>query len=122
MHKNFFHINKPYIQFNYKKRVTKRRIKIVDRSVIEIDQNKKVTNKRLLEPDLARGLMLLLIALAHAPMYVESSGSGILSHPVRGTALDNVIKFVTIVFVDQRTYPMLKNKVYNNEKIFYVGK
>jgi uncharacterized membrane protein YeiB len=72
---------------------------------VPIDQEKKQTS-RSLAPDLARGFMLLLIALAHAPMYVPSSGSGILNHPLGGSMLDNIIKFFTLLFIDLRSYPM----------------
>ncbi len=58
-------------------------------------------------PDLARGFMLLLIAIANTPYYLwgreMSAGS---SHPVDGSALDKVADFFIIVAVDLRTYPM----------------
>lgn len=75
-------------------------------STTSIDQRKPLTHKRSLAPDLARGFMLLLIALAHAPMYVPTSGLGVLNHPLGGSMLDNTIKFLTLLFVDLRSYPM----------------
>jgi uncharacterized membrane protein YeiB len=64
-------------------------------------------DERALAPDLARGFMLLLIALANTPWYLwaaEKSGYG--AHPVDGTALDRVVQFVLTVAVDGRIYPM----------------
>ncbi|WP_036969358.1 DUF418 domain-containing protein [Promicromonospora kroppenstedtii] len=58
-------------------------------------------------PDLARGFMLLLIAIANTPYYLWAStmGSGA-SHPVDGSTLDKVVDFLIITTVDLRTYPM----------------
>jgi uncharacterized membrane protein YeiB len=61
---------------------------------------------RFIAPDLARGFMLLLIALAHAPMYVASSGLGTLNHPLGGSSVDHIVKFITLLFIDLRSYPM----------------
>lgn len=71
-----------------------------------LDGKHPLPTKRSLAPDLARGFMLLLIALAHAPMYVPSSGTGVLNHPIGGDFLDNFAKFMTILFIDLRSYPM----------------
>ncbi|MEU4387391.1 DUF418 domain-containing protein [Promicromonospora sp. NPDC023805] len=58
-------------------------------------------------PDLARGFMLLLIAVANTPFYLWGSEIGIASsHPVDGSALDKAAAFLIIVLVDLRTYPM----------------
>ncbi|MCP2263841.1 DUF418 domain-containing protein [Promicromonospora thailandica] len=58
-------------------------------------------------PDLARGLMLLLIAVANTPYYLWGSEMGVgSSHPVDGTVVDRVAAFLVIVLVDLRTYPM----------------
>jgi uncharacterized protein len=58
-------------------------------------------------PDLARGFMLLLIAIANTPYYLwgreTSYGS---SHPLDGSAVDKVADFLIITLVDMRTYPM----------------
>lgn len=58
-------------------------------------------------PDLARGFMLLLIAVANTPYYLWgrelSHGS---SHPADGSPVDMVADFLIITFVDMRTYPM----------------
>ncbi|MDJ1133674.1 DUF418 domain-containing protein [Streptomyces iconiensis] len=57
-------------------------------------------------PDIARGFMLLLIALAHAPMYVTTSDPGPVTHPEGGDALDRVVTFLSLDLVDNRAYPM----------------
>ena len=58
-------------------------------------------------PDLARGFMLLLIAIANTPYYLwgrEMNPAA--SHPVDGSAVDKVADFLIITLVDLRTYPM----------------
>ncbi|MFC8801730.1 DUF418 domain-containing protein [Promicromonospora sp. NPDC057138] len=58
-------------------------------------------------PDLARGFMLLLIAIANTPYYLwgrEMNPAA--SHPVDGSAVDKVADFLIIMLVDLRTYPM----------------
>lgn len=58
-------------------------------------------------PDLARGAMLLLIALANTPFYLYGrahSAAGF--HPVDGTVTDRVVQAVIITGVDMRVYPM----------------
>ncbi|SDE69219.1 DUF418 domain-containing protein [Auraticoccus monumenti] len=62
---------------------------------------------RSLAPDLARGVMLLLIALANTPWYLYGSPTGIASvHPTDGTLLDRAVQAVVIIAVDSRVYPM----------------
>lgn len=58
-------------------------------------------------PDLARGLMLLLIAIANTPYYLwgREMNPGA-SHPVDGSTVDKVADFLIITLVDLRTYPM----------------
>jgi uncharacterized membrane protein YeiB len=58
-------------------------------------------------PDLARGFMLLLIAIANTPYYLwgREMGAGA-SHPADGSAVDKVADFLIITLVDLRTYPM----------------
>ncbi|MEV1292528.1 DUF418 domain-containing protein [Pseudonocardia sp. NPDC049635] len=58
-------------------------------------------------PDLARGFMLLLIALANTPFYLygrEHSAAGF--HPVDGSVADRIVQAVLITGVDMRVYPM----------------
>lgn len=65
------------------------------------------SGSRTLAPDLARGLMLLLIALANTPWYLYGSGTGQSSiHPTDGSTLDRAVQFVIITAVDSRIYPM----------------
>ncbi|WP_454854398.1 DUF418 domain-containing protein [Promicromonospora soli] len=58
-------------------------------------------------PDLARGFMLLLIAIANTPFYLwgREMNPGA-SHPLDGSAADKVADFLIITLVDLRTYPM----------------
>ncbi|MFI2363236.1 DUF418 domain-containing protein [Promicromonospora sp. NPDC019610] len=58
-------------------------------------------------PDLARGFMLLLIAIANTTYYLWGSEMNPgTSHPRDGSAVDKVADFLSITFVDMRTYPM----------------
>jgi uncharacterized protein len=62
---------------------------------------------RSLAPDLARGAMLLLIALANAPLYLYGNGTygdgvWVHGHPV----LDQVVLLLQTIFVRGRAYPM----------------
>ncbi|WP_293695406.1 DUF418 domain-containing protein [uncultured Agrococcus sp.] len=62
---------------------------------------------RSLAPDLARGLMLMLIAAANVSWFLwgrESSETGV--HLTDGSILDRVAQFVMIVTVDGRIYPL----------------
>jgi uncharacterized membrane protein YeiB len=63
--------------------------------------------ERALAPDLARGFMLLFIALANSVWYlwaVPMTGGS--AHPAPEGALDSVAQFLTTVMVDSRSYPM----------------
>jgi uncharacterized membrane protein YeiB len=61
--------------------------------------------ERALGPDLARGFMLLFIALANSHYFVY--GSGIFGgFPTDGSALDRAVGFVIATFVDGRAFPM----------------
>ncbi|MCD0443597.1 DUF418 domain-containing protein [Glycomyces sp. A-F 0318] len=62
--------------------------------------------ERSLAPDLARGLMLLLIALAHAHMFLAHETTGFRGYAVDGTALDRVVAGIQVLFVDGRALPM----------------
>ncbi|MEU3169041.1 DUF418 domain-containing protein [Streptosporangium sp. NPDC006930] len=65
------------------------------------------SGERALAPDLARGFMLLLIAVANTPWYLwgrEIRATTI--HPPGGSALDRIIQVAAIVGVDFRVYPM----------------
>lgn len=65
--------------------------------------------ERSLAPDLARGFMLLLIALAHAPLLIFGAKPGVLGgfgRPEAVSPLDKVVDFIALLFVDGRAYPM----------------
>ncbi|WP_017590394.1 DUF418 domain-containing protein [Nocardiopsis ganjiahuensis] len=62
---------------------------------------------RALAPDLARGFMLLFIALANSVWYLWAApSSGATMHPDPGGALDSAAQFFTVAAVDMRSYPM----------------
>ncbi|WP_283138877.1 DUF418 domain-containing protein [Rhizohabitans arisaemae] len=62
--------------------------------------------QRSLAPDLARGLMLLLIALAHAHMYLSGHQAGFRGYALDGSPLDRLVAGVQILLVDGRALPM----------------
>ncbi|MCC3764651.1 DUF418 domain-containing protein [Glycomyces sp. TRM65418] len=62
--------------------------------------------ERALAPDLARGLMLLLIALAHAHMFLAHETTGFRGYAVDGTVPDRVVAGLQVLFVDGRALPM----------------
>ncbi|GAB96835.1 putative membrane protein YeiB [Kineosphaera limosa] len=65
------------------------------------------TAHRALAPDLARGVMLLLIAVANIPWYLWGSRpSDSTVHPAGEGGPDRIAAVVTIVAVDFRVYPM----------------
>ncbi len=55
--------------------------------------------KRRLTPDLARGFMLLFIALAHANQFIFSTDRGV-------TLTDQFTVFIRQVFIDGRAFPL----------------
>ncbi|ASU84972.1 hypothetical protein CDO52_21190 [Nocardiopsis gilva YIM 90087] len=61
---------------------------------------------RVLAPDLARGFMLLLIALANTSAYMFGHGHAPMGHPVDGTAVDRAVNFALTIAVDGRSYPL----------------
>lgn len=64
-------------------------------------------SERILAPDLARGMMLLFIALANVSVYLWGRGSsGMTAHPTGENALDTTLAALAIVFVDGHIYPM----------------
>ncbi|TDD11887.1 DUF418 domain-containing protein [Nonomuraea deserti] len=62
--------------------------------------------RRSLAPDLARGVMLLLIAVAHAHMYLSGHPSGFRGYTLDGGTLDRVVAGAQILLVDGRALPM----------------
>jgi uncharacterized protein len=63
-------------------------------------------HERSLAPDLARGCVLLFIALANVSTYFYARETEVAFRLVGGTALDNVLDFVVASVVDRRSYPM----------------
>jgi uncharacterized protein len=62
---------------------------------------------RVIAPDLARGLMLLLIALANAPWHLYGyDTSGLSVHDPNGGTLDRIWQAVAIIAIDGRSYPL----------------
>ena len=62
---------------------------------------------RAFAPDLARGLMLLFIAMANVSWFLYGREfSQTLAHPVDGTTLDKVLQGIMIAAVDGRAYPL----------------
>ncbi len=62
---------------------------------------------RAIAPDLARGAMLLLIAVANAPWYLWDEKAGLTNaHPIDASLLDRIVQSLAIIAVDGRTYPM----------------
>ncbi|MFC3996748.1 DUF418 domain-containing protein [Nocardiopsis sediminis] len=64
-------------------------------------------SERSLAPDLARGMMLLLIALAHVPWFIYDAPAGLaLLHPADGNLADRIAQAFTVIIVDARAYTM----------------
>lgn len=62
---------------------------------------------RALAPDVARGFMLLFIAIANVSAYLWGhSSDGVTGHPTDGSTLDRVLAALAMVFIDARIYPM----------------
>ncbi|MDQ0205695.1 putative membrane protein YeiB [Alkalicoccobacillus murimartini] len=62
-----------------------------------------MNTKRFISLDLARGMMLLLVALAHASLY---AGSTLLSRPESMHSMDTFLNYVSVFVVDNRARPM----------------
>ncbi|GAA3727500.1 DUF418 domain-containing protein [Plantactinospora mayteni] len=61
---------------------------------------------RSLAPDLARGTMLLLIALAHAHMYLYGHETLFRGYRIDGGTVDRVVAGLQVLLVDGRALPM----------------
>ena len=62
---------------------------------------------RALAPDLARGVMLLFIAIANVSWFLYGGAvHPAVVHPTDGGVLDRVLAAAAILFVDARVYPM----------------
>ncbi|TKC14727.1 DUF418 domain-containing protein [Robertmurraya kyonggiensis] len=62
--------------------------------------------KRAVSLDLARGAMLLLIVLAHAPLYLYNSEPGIMQRAESLNFFDQVVNLFGMFFIDNRARPM----------------
>lgn len=63
--------------------------------------------ERALAPDLARGVMLLLIVLSNTGFYLWAAEHGASGwHPVDGSGPDRVVQFLMIMLLDLRIYPL----------------
>jgi uncharacterized protein len=63
--------------------------------------------ERIPGPDLARGVMLLLIVLANTTYYLyDRTRSPAGAHPVDGSIADRIVQSLLITTVDLRVYPM----------------
>lgn len=62
--------------------------------------------KRLFTPDLARGSMLALIALANSSVYLYGRPYGVRQHIVETDLIDRLYSAFQVTFVDARAYPM----------------
>ena len=61
---------------------------------------------RALAPDVARGAMLLLIALANVHLYLYDRPLGVRLYPAGLTGADAVVAGLQMVLVDGRAYPL----------------
>src|SRR5918997_4119074 len=61
---------------------------------------------RALAPDVARGAMLLLIALANVHLYLHGRPLGVRSYPAALDGADRVVAGLQLVLVDGRAYPL----------------
>jgi uncharacterized protein len=60
----------------------------------------------VLASDPARGFMLLLIAMAYAPVYTTSGEAGGYGRRPGGSVLDQSVSFVSTLVVEYRAFPM----------------
>lgn len=62
--------------------------------------------ERALAPDLGRGLMLALVALANSAIYLFDRPYGARQHIIESAPLDKVVAFLNTVLVEIRGYPL----------------
>ncbi|MCE7001781.1 DUF418 domain-containing protein [Kibdelosporangium philippinense] len=62
--------------------------------------------ERALAPDLARGTMLVLVALANSTFYLYGRPYGPRQHVIEHDMLDRIVSMLNVTFVELRGYPM----------------
>ncbi|MBE7096824.1 DUF418 domain-containing protein [Bacillus cereus] len=68
--------------------------------------NGAIVKKRAVSLDLARGTMLLLIVLAHAPLYLYAADPGIMHRVESGSFFDQIVNLFGIFIIDNRARAM----------------
>jgi uncharacterized protein len=71
-----------------------------------VDPGATPTAARAIAPDLARGLMLLLIALANVHVYVYGHPLSVRGYPLDLDGADQVVVLLQMLLVDGRAYPL----------------
>lgn len=64
------------------------------------------TAERATAPDLARGIMLMLVALVNVGIYLHGRPYGLRQHIIETSLLDRITAAVVTTFADGRAYPM----------------
>lgn len=76
-------------------------------STVESQAAAPITDaERSLAPDLGRGLMLALVAVANSAIYLYGRPYGARQHIVEHDALDRIVAFLNTVLVEIRGYPL----------------
>lgn len=73
---------------------------------LPVDPGATRTADRALAPDLARGGMLLLIALANVRVYIHARPLGLRIYPRELSAPEQIVAVVQLTLVDGRAYPL----------------
>ncbi|HHY2676038.1 TPA: DUF418 domain-containing protein [Bacillus toyonensis] len=74
----------------------------MDRSI----NDRTIEKKRAVSLDLARGTMLLLIVLAHAPLYLYAANPGIMHRVESSSFFDQIVNLFGIFIIDNRARAM----------------
>ncbi|PEJ17830.1 glyoxalase [Bacillus toyonensis] len=74
----------------------------MDRSI----NDRTIEKKRAVSLDLARGTMLLLIVLAHAPLYLYTADPGIMHRVESSSFFDQIVNLFGIFIIDNRARAM----------------
>lgn len=77
----------------------------LDQDMTTLEHEPTPLAARALGPDLARGLMLLFIALANSHYFLRGPDH-LGGFPLDGSAADRVVSWLIVTFVDGRAYPM----------------